>query len=245
MKKIFLLLLTLNFFSAYSQSAFESEADVLSYLSTKGQFTNKKANITLTFSEMGGRLSTGSSSYFNPDVTIVTSTRAYVKYQSLNNPNVKVEFIVDSKDNYILDRKDKSIFYADTDDTNENSNSNTPLSFDSQLKFIIGTFYSAELQMKVSVYKIPYKKTVTYWRNISLGNYDLQMKMFTKSGAVTILNLESGNMLSELDFSNSKGSHTFKYADYLSEGTSYYDGYVIISGFGSSKLDKYRFNKIK
>ena len=112
MKTILLSILCLSFVTAYSQTIFESEADVLQYLTTKSPFTNKEANVSLTFSDMGSRLSSGRSSYFNPDVTLVSSTRAVVEYQSLNNPDVTVQFIVDTKENVIMDRRDRSIFRA-------------------------------------------------------------------------------------------------------------------------------------
>ncbi|MBS1919632.1 MAG: hypothetical protein JST17_05235 [Bacteroidetes bacterium] len=112
MKAILLPILCLVFFTAHSQTTFDSEADVLLYLTTKGPFTNKDANVTLTFSDMGSRLSSGRSSYFNPEVTLVSNTRAVVEYQSLNNPDVTVQFIVDTKENVIMDRRDKSIFKA-------------------------------------------------------------------------------------------------------------------------------------
>ena len=112
MKSILFSILCLTLISAYSQTTFESEADVLQYLTTKGQFTNRGTNITLTFSDMGSSLSSGRSSYFNPQVTLVSSTRAVVEYQSLNNPDVTVQFIVDSRENVIMDKRDRSIYKA-------------------------------------------------------------------------------------------------------------------------------------
>lgn len=106
--------MTLNVFSAYSQTAFESSADVLLYLNTKGTFTNKQANITLTFSDMATRLSSGSASYYSPDVTLLNSYKAVVKYQSLNNPDGIVSFTVDAKSNTLTDRSDRTEYKANS-----------------------------------------------------------------------------------------------------------------------------------
>lgn len=112
MKKLISVVFCLLTLAAYSQSQFDSEVDVLLYLTNIRSFTNQEANVTLTFSDMGSALSSGNAKYYNPTVTLVTSTKAIVGYQSLNNPDVAVQFVVDCQKNEIIDKQDGSIFKA-------------------------------------------------------------------------------------------------------------------------------------
>lgn len=114
MKNLLLAFFTLMYFTSYSQSTFQSEADVLFYLTQKSPFTNERTGTTLTFTSMGSYLYVGQSQCYNPDVTLVSSTRAFVIYESLSNPGAKIQFIVDSKENLIMDRQDKSLYKANS-----------------------------------------------------------------------------------------------------------------------------------
>jgi len=111
----------MTFFSAYSQSVFESEADVLFYLNNKANFTNKKNGVTLMFSEMGGRMRSNKGlNYFNPDVTFLTRTRAIVVYKSLTSGGSAM-MIVDCKENVVADKSDMTIYSADSNEDYGNS----------------------------------------------------------------------------------------------------------------------------
>lgn len=113
MKNIYCLLFLIGLsFNVFSQTkAFESVADVLSYLSEKRTFTNANSNVTLTFSDMGTNLSTGKNNYNSPDVSILTISRAVLKYYLTSNPDRIVNFIVDLKANAILDKQDMKTIY--------------------------------------------------------------------------------------------------------------------------------------
>lgn len=124
MKLFFAFLFSLMTINSKAQTYFETDIDVLLYLNTNGPFYNKNTDVTLYFSDMGGSLSTGRSKYFNPDVTIVSSYRAVAEYQSLYNPNGVVRFIVDSRENVIMDRSDKTIYVRYSDYLEENRNYN-------------------------------------------------------------------------------------------------------------------------
>ena len=93
-----------------SYSIFKSDTDVLNYLALKHAFGNEKSKIILTFDSVGASYSTGSANYFNPKISIISDTRAVVEYQSINYPDKKASFIVDTKENVIMDKVDKSIY---------------------------------------------------------------------------------------------------------------------------------------
>jgi hypothetical protein len=122
MKTLCSLILCLFTLNINAQNYFDSEFDVLHYINTNGPFYNKKTDITLNFSEMGGMLSTGRSKYFNPDITIISSYRAVAEYQSLNNPNGVVRLIVDSREHVIVDRSDNTVYIRYSDYLEENRN---------------------------------------------------------------------------------------------------------------------------
>ena len=118
MKLIFIsFLICLSFqISAQTINRFESEADVLVYLNNKADFTNKNNGVTLTFFEMGGRMRSNKGvSYYNPDVTILTSTRAVVVYESLTSGGI-AKIIVDCKENVIADKSDMTVYIPDSDE---------------------------------------------------------------------------------------------------------------------------------
>jgi len=120
MKLIFIsFLIFLSFqINAQTITRFESQADVLVYLNNKADFTNKNNGVTLTFSEMGGRMRSNKGvSYYNPDVTILTNTRAVVVYESLTSGGI-AKIIVDCKENVIADKSDMTVYTPDSDEEN-------------------------------------------------------------------------------------------------------------------------------
>lgn len=114
MKYLIAFIFLLLFSTTQAQSSFESDPDVLLYLVQNSPFTNKDNEVSLTFSDMGSRLSSGRASYFSPEVVIISRTRAVVKYSSLNNYGSSVNFIVDSRENVIMDRSDRTIYKGNT-----------------------------------------------------------------------------------------------------------------------------------
>lgn len=111
MKSLLLFLFCISFSSLHSQSYFQSDGDVLSYLALKRTFSDEN-DFTLKFYDMGGGMTAGSARFFNPEVTIVSNTRAIVEYQNLNTPGATSSFIVDSRQNLLMDRASNHIFRA-------------------------------------------------------------------------------------------------------------------------------------
>lgn len=91
---------------------FYQDVDVLVYLNNTISFKNVEDNLTLTFSDMSRVTTSRGKGYFNPEVTLISKTRALVRYQSLNNPDGVVNIIVDSKENAVVDRSNMQIFKA-------------------------------------------------------------------------------------------------------------------------------------
>ena len=113
MKSLLFSILCLTYVSAYSQTTFESESDVLFYLNTKSSFSNKGNGVTLSFTDMGSRMSSNKGiNYFNPDVTLISRTRAIVQYQSLTNPDGFAKIIVDCNQNIVVDKSDMTKYSA-------------------------------------------------------------------------------------------------------------------------------------
>ena len=107
-----LILLSTNLL-AQNITRFGSQVDVLVYLNNKSDFTNKDTGVTLTFFEMGGRMKSNKGvSYYNPDVTLLSSTRAVVTYESLTSGGI-AKIIVDCKENVIADKSSMTIYSAD------------------------------------------------------------------------------------------------------------------------------------
>lgn len=111
MKSLLLFLFCIFFSSLHSQSYFHSDGDVLSYLALKRTFSDEN-DFTLKFYDMGGGMSAGSARFFNPEVTIVSTTRAIVEYQNLDTIGATSSFIVDSRQNLLMDRASNHIFRA-------------------------------------------------------------------------------------------------------------------------------------
>jgi protein TonB len=111
-------------FSVNAQSDFESESDVLYYLDTKGSFSNENSGITLSFSDMATNLSTGRAKYYQPEVIVISNNIAYVTYVSSSYSGLSASFKVDSKQNILIDRKDRTIYSAYSYESSDNSNSN-------------------------------------------------------------------------------------------------------------------------
>lgn len=111
-------------FSVNAQSDFESESDVLYYLDTKGSFSNENSGITLSFSDMATNLSTGRAKYYQPEVIVISNNIAYVTYVSSSYSGLSASFKVDSKQNILIDRKDRTIYSAYSYESSDNNNSN-------------------------------------------------------------------------------------------------------------------------
>jgi len=109
----------------YSQSSlFESDTDVLLYLSLQGSFTNASSGITLSFTDMATNLSSGRSQYYSPEVSVLSTTRAIVQYTSVSNPGSSASFVVDSKKNILIDRGNNSIYTSNSPLANQDVNGN-------------------------------------------------------------------------------------------------------------------------
>lgn len=107
-----LILLSTNLL-AQNITRFGSQVDVLVYLNSKSDFTNKDTGVTLTFFEMGGRMKSNKGvSYYNPDVTLLSSTRAVVTYESLTSGGI-AKIIVDCKENVIADKSSMTVYAAE------------------------------------------------------------------------------------------------------------------------------------
>ena len=112
MKQLLISLLLIVCVPVFSQtiSIFESKGDVLVFLNNRGDFTNSNNGVTLSFSDMGGRMRSNKGvDYFNPDVTLLSRTRAIVTYESLTSGGI-AKIIVDCKENVIADRNDNTVY---------------------------------------------------------------------------------------------------------------------------------------
>lgn len=117
MRTIFLSAYILLCTSLFSQtiSSFESTADVLVFLNNRGDFTNTKNGVTLSFSDMGGRMRSNKGvDYYNPEVTLLSRTRAIVTYESLTSGGI-AKIIVDCKENVIADKSDMTVYSPESD----------------------------------------------------------------------------------------------------------------------------------
>lgn len=105
------IILTILLFTSQGLAAqkFGSTADVLVYLDGKS-FFNETNNITLSFSDMGSKLRTGNVLYFNPTITIRSSSTAILNWQSVTNPSKTVRFLLNSSLNTITDLNDRSVY---------------------------------------------------------------------------------------------------------------------------------------
>jgi hypothetical protein len=120
MRTIFLSAYILLCTSLFSQtiSSFESSTDVLVFLNNRVDFTNTKNGVTLSFSDMGGRMRSNKGvDYYNPEVTLLSRTRATVTYESLTSGGI-AKLIVDCKENLIADRSDMTIYSAINSESN-------------------------------------------------------------------------------------------------------------------------------
>lgn len=116
-KHLFILFISICLsVSLNAQSIFGSKADVLLYLNIQGDFTNLNNGITLSFSDMATQLSTGRSQYYQPEVTLISTYKAVVKYTSISNIGYTASFTVDSKQNILIDRNDQTVYKANSDE---------------------------------------------------------------------------------------------------------------------------------
>lgn len=110
MRTIFLSTLIFLSTTVFSQtiSKFESKADVLVYLNNKSFTSNN--GVTLSFFDMGGRFKSNKGlSYFNPDVILLSKTKALLQYKSLTSSGF-AKFTVDCNINVLTDRTDNATY---------------------------------------------------------------------------------------------------------------------------------------
>ena len=76
---------------------------------------------------MGGRMTSNKGlNYFNPDVTLLNTTRAVVAYTSLTSGGT-AQIIVDCSEDVVLDRSSREVYVAERFESsrrNENNNEN-------------------------------------------------------------------------------------------------------------------------
>jgi hypothetical protein len=277
MKKsvISLIITLLTNFVSFGQSTFISDSDVLFYLNNKRTFSNRDNGITLTFSDDGSRISTGHASYYNPDIVVLSETRAYATYQSLTSIDASVKFIVDSKDNIIIDRNDRTVYRASSTTSNqENSNfsnndsqnTSKPIketitkpkesNYDFLPKYVVGSYFSKELGTTIVIEKIPYKTESNYWRNPqdlhgdaiknSMYKWDLRLKVTTNTGKTFNLNLEGYNR-ETLDFNLDNLNYTVYFGKNIDGYTLSYilNEVPVVISSQELKPERYIFTRIK
>ena len=89
---------------------FQSETDVLIYLDGK-TFTNTSVNANLRFSNSGGTLTiNGRLVFYNPDIKVLSTTKALYTFYSTTNPSTKIGGIINSQFNTITDRSNGRIY---------------------------------------------------------------------------------------------------------------------------------------
>lgn len=115
MKSLLLSIFCLTFITVHSQTTFESESDVSLYLNVNSPFKNKDNGVTISFPDMATRMiSNSGNSYFNPDIILVSRTRAVIEYQSTTNPNAVAKIIVDCKENFVVDKSDMTMYKSNS-----------------------------------------------------------------------------------------------------------------------------------
>jgi|GEM_PF-5429025 len=114
MKKIltFILFSITNILIFAQINSFNYETDVNAYFDFNRSFRNKDNSLKLNFSDMGTYFTVGNSTYFNPEIEIISSTKAIVSYLNANSPNRKIELLIDLQRNGIIDLSDKSFYLS-------------------------------------------------------------------------------------------------------------------------------------
>jgi len=129
MKKYFYTTLFLVFIVLSASAQFLSETDVLYYLNGK-KFIKESVGATLSFSDMGSRLTVnGSYLMYQPDIRILSRSMAVVTYYGIEDPSAKAGLVVNGSTNRIVDRSNNSVYtledLSDNNDYSQNENQNT------------------------------------------------------------------------------------------------------------------------
>ena len=107
MKKLFYALCFCFCFSSftfgqyYQNQGFEISSDVSNYLQMRN-FSNEKQDITVSF-KYDGIYVNGRHSYFNVSYTPLSASKAYVRGESLTNPDGVIKFTVSRTTNCIIE----------------------------------------------------------------------------------------------------------------------------------------------
>jgi len=188
MKKIALIILfSVTGVTLFAQN-FYSESDVYNYLNGK-KFINSSVNSTIEFSEMGSvEKVNGNYLMMNPEITVISTTRAIAKYYSVQDPSIFSGINIDCSNNTITDRRNGRVYALDNQSfsnevigSSENGNSNIIIKDLNQIpKVLIGTFIGNGI--KVVIEQIPFVQNVTYKRGFSFKSdekkWDLRIKVF-------------------------------------------------------------------
>jgi hypothetical protein len=92
-----------------AQNCFQSATDVNFYLSANSVFENS-SGIKIAFSDMGAICNSGSITYMNPEIRIISNSIARLTYTSVTISGYSVTFIINCKENIIIDSKDNAIY---------------------------------------------------------------------------------------------------------------------------------------
>lgn len=138
MKSLLLSIFCLTFITVHSQTTFESESDVSLYLADNSPFKNKDNGVTISFPDMATRMiSNSGNSYFNPDIILVSRTRAVIEYQSTTNPNAVAKIIVDCKENFVVDKSDMTMYKSNSYDEEQSLKSASKTIFKSDANVLL------------------------------------------------------------------------------------------------------------
>ena len=102
MKKIYLLLICFLLFTnrVFSQTNFESESDVLTYLDGKTFYsTDQSVKVKIGYSSTLGTYGfvlNGTATHFNLTIVILSPTRAVITGESLSDPDGKMKIRINS-----------------------------------------------------------------------------------------------------------------------------------------------------
>ena len=158
---------------------FQSETDVLYYLDNKA-FSNKSTGVTLSFSDMGSNMRINSRFLFQPEITVLSSYKAYCEYTVADDPSQKIRFVVNSSDNSIVEKGTGRAYFYEVSQNNfqqpqENTKKNNAVSIPKTVKYLTGDFTS-----------LNDKLVGTYESKMNKG-YILQItKVNSKKGSISL-----------------------------------------------------------
>lgn len=102
--------------SSYSSKSttgtlFRSEGDVFLFLNNK-KFTNSR-DALMTFGDMGSSFTIREFLFFNPEVVLVSRTRAIIKYYQADDPSSTASFTVNGENNTLTTRGSGTIWWIE------------------------------------------------------------------------------------------------------------------------------------